>query len=105
MLMLFVWIGFFTRYKAELRRVIAWPALIFTSLSSWAAIWGSVHLAEMFKRSAFDFGFEQRAFWLSIFGMMASLVWVIRSRQWCSWGTLSVALWMSAVWMLACAAL
>jgi len=47
--MLLAWIGFLTLFRAELSRIFAWPALIFTTSSVWAAIWAIAHIHELAK--------------------------------------------------------
>ena len=100
--MLLAWIGFLTLFRAELSRIFAWPALIFTTSSVWAAIWAIAHIHELAKRSSLDYGFERRVFALAFVGLIAAVIWVFRSRQWSSWGTLSVAVWMSVVFAMIC---
>ncbi len=103
--MVLVWAAFLRRYTEELQRFSAWPALLFTTVSAFAGVWGMMHLDELAKRAPFDYGYEGRAWLLGAIGFISALVWVIRSRQWCSWGTLIIAGWMSLVWMAICSTL
>lgn len=103
--MVLIWAVFLARYKPELRRFSAWLALLCTTASVFAGVWGLMHVDELAKRSPFDYGYEGRAWLLGAIGFLSALVWVVRSRQWCSRGTLILAGWMSLVWMLICSTL
>lgn len=103
--MVLVWAAFFTRYRRELKRIPAWPALLFTTASAFAGVWGLIRLDELAKRSPFDYGYEGRAWMLAVIGFVSASIWVMRSRQWCSWATLVTSGWMAVIWMMICATL
>ena len=98
-LMVPIWAAFLVRYRPELRRISAWLALLFTTASVFAGVWGLMHLEALRARSLLDWHYEERAWLLSTLGLISALVWVARSRQWYSWGTLLVASWTQLVWM------
>ncbi len=47
-----------TSYRCELKRIPAWPALLFTSSFAFAGVWGLLRLDELSRRSPTDYGYE-----------------------------------------------
>lgn len=101
-IMLFIFSAFLKPYKREGTGVVAWPALLFTTASTFAGVWGLINIKQLSKRAPFDYGYEARALLFGLAGVVCALVWVIYSRNWRSWGTLTVAAWMSLVWLMVC---
>lgn len=98
--LVFIWARCLFSARSESKRVAAWPALLFTMASAFAGVWGLLHAAELSKRSAFDYGYECKAWLISLIGLIAAIVWVVRVKQWLSWATLVIAGWLNLIWMM-----
>jgi hypothetical protein len=97
--MVFVWLAVLVRYRPELRHLSVWLALLFTTASVFAGVWGLMHLEALRRRSLLDWHYEERAWLLDTIGFIAGLVWVTRSRRWYTWVALLAAGWMELVWL------
>jgi hypothetical protein len=97
--MLIAWLIFLAGYRKEMSRVAAWPALLLTSASCWSGLWALFHLESMWKRASMDYGFEARGFLLGVIGGIAAIVWLRKSRQYCSVASLLCAVWSGFFFM------
>lgn len=93
------WATTILRCRPELKRLSACTALLFTTVTCFTGAWGMLHLEELRRRSMLDWHFEERGWLLDTVGLIAALIWVSRSRNWCSWGTLAVAAFLQLAWL------
>jgi hypothetical protein len=95
-----LWAAFLFWRKPDRARRSAWLAMVCTSLSGIAALWGAANLATLWKRPMTDMAYERRGYFLAMAGFVAALVWFIRSRNPCAVGAMLVALWLSFIYGL-----
>ena len=96
----FVIVLFFRKYETGRCRIVAWFAITFAALSALGGLWGLVVIAQLSKRSPFDYGYEGRCFILGVVGLLAVFVWVVLSRKLPAFLTLTASLWIAIFWML-----
>lgn len=99
-LMLLPWWAFFRRDVAERKRVVAWVALLCTSVAALAGPWALLHAAELSRRSGLDYRYEGKAWVVAAVGFISSIAWVKRSRQWRSLLTFCVAGVLILIWTM-----
>ncbi len=99
-LMLFLWTAFLTRFRGERKLWPAWLAMTGATLPSLMGDWALTHVVWMARRAPTDYKLEKVAMTLGLIGAASAVVWLIRSRHFCSWGALAVAVWISGVWIV-----
>jgi uncharacterized membrane protein len=97
-LMLFFWTAFLTRNRDQMKNRAAWVALFGATYPALAGVYALTHVYKMAARVSTDYRFEKTALGFAILAVIAVIVWLRRSRQFSSWGTLAVAIWMGIVW-------
>jgi hypothetical protein len=95
-----LWVVFLTRYRGDDKRISAWLALLFTSISGIAALWAVAHLNELQHRSRMDMTYENVSTTVAAVGWVAALVWFARSSSLCAVGTMLTAFWVFFVFSL-----
>ncbi len=99
--MLLVWLLFFTLYRSRRGEVPGYISILgmaCASIPAWAGVWALLHVMKMAMRDPNDYTFEHVCFGVALLGAIASVVWVLRSKQICSFGTLLSSVWMALVW-------
>lgn len=101
LLMLVVWAVYFTVNRARNKEIALWISLLAmasATIPAFAGVYALTHVYTMASRGPTDFTFERVSMVFGLLGAVTGIVWVIRSRRFCSWSTLAVSVWMSLVW-------
>jgi hypothetical protein len=86
------------RKRSAVPDYISVLSMLCATIPAWAGVWALTHVMKMAMREPNDYTFERTCFTFAVLGAIAAVVWILRSRQVCSFGTLLSSVWMALVW-------
>jgi hypothetical protein len=95
-MLILVWL----KNRSELKRITAWAAILSGFISPIIGLWGLAHIDRLSSRKAFDYGFEENAWLISILAAILAFTWFIRSRQRYSFVVFMTACLSFVVWLM-----